>query len=62
MSFNVHDVSNTACIDRTIIEMLLDSLPALSAENQNVEAAIGGPLRAAVSALVRPPFLPETSL
>lgn len=38
---------------RTIIEMLLESLPAMAAENQTVEAAIGGPARAAQIALVR---------
>ncbi|KAI5477132.1 protein transport protein SEC24 [Pseudohyphozyma bogoriensis] len=36
---------------KPVIESLLDSLPTLSADNQNVEAAIGGPLKAAIIAL-----------
>lgn len=34
-----------------MIEGLLDSLPTLAADNQVVEAALGGPMRAAVLAL-----------
>lgn len=43
---------------RSVIESLLDSLPYLAAESQIVEAALGGPMRAAVLSLVRPhPFV-----
>jgi len=36
---------------RTVIEGLLDALPGLMAENATVEAALGGPMKAAVAAL-----------
>jgi hypothetical protein len=37
----------------SLIEALLDSLPTLFAENQVIEAALGGPIGAALAALVR---------
>lgn len=36
-----------------MVEALLESLPSLAVDSQIVEAALGGPMKASLSALVR---------
>lgn len=45
---------------RSVIEGLLDSLPALTADTSIVEAAMTGPLKASMMALVRCPLSPSS--